>query len=202
MAGQYQLGIPHGVNLRRALRQRTLGPGLAAILTGEYLTSGGRTVHTLGTPLVKGNGEHGAPWLDAHVHPSPVQAAVGAAEQDTDVAFEARAGGDPDGLRISWNLADVATVGLSPGIQGLESGAGPVLALVRAAEQPSAADGKDHARTPAPDKHTMHIHSVIVQVLPMAHVLPVLATVEAADDPADFDGAVDLIGVGRIGGQF
>src|SRR5207245_11760104 len=87
------------------------------------------------------------------------------------------------------------------GIQRLQPGAGPVLAVVRAAEQTGAADGEDHARTPASDQHAMHVYRVIVQVLPMAHVLPVHAAVETADDAADLDGAVDLIGVGRIDGH-
>src|SRR5215831_18054041 len=47
----------------------------------------------------------------------------------------------------------------------------------------------------------MHVNGVVVHVLPVAHVLPVLAAVEAADDPADFDSAVDLVGVGGIGGE-
>src|SRR5260370_14690102 len=111
--------MPHGGSRRGALRKVTHAPALAAILRGENVPAGGRTVHTLGTPLVKGNGEHSALWLDAHVHPSPVQAAVGAAEQDTDVALEARTCGDPDGLRIPLHLADVAAVGLSPGTQRL-----------------------------------------------------------------------------------
>jgi len=77
-----------------------------------------------------------------------------------------------------------------------------VRALVRAAEQASAADRKDGPRTPAPDEHAVHIHGVVVHVLPMAHVLPVLTAVEATDDAADFDGAIDFVGIGGIDGHF
>src|SRR5712691_2789431 len=194
-------GTPHGVDLRGPLRQWTLGPALANILTGEHLTTAGRTVHAPGLPLVEGDGEDGGLWLDAHVHPSPAQAAVLAAEQNADVALEIRTGGDPDGLRITRDLADITAVGLSFGIQRLEPGAGPVLSPVRAAEQAGAADGKDHPRTPAPDQHAVHVHGVIVQVLPMAHVLPVLAAVQATNDASNFDGAINLTGIGGIGGQ-
>src|SRR2546426_5947272 len=194
-------GTPHGVDLRGPLRQWTLGPALANILTGEHLTTAGRTVHAPGLPLVEGDGEDGGLWLDAHVHPSPAQAAVLAAEQNADVALEIRTGGDPDGLRITRDLADITAVGLSLGIQRLEPGAGPVLSPVRAIEQAGAADSKDHPRTPAPDQHTVRVHGVVVHVLPMTHVLPVLAAVEATDDTSDFDGAVDLIGIGWMNGQ-
>src|SRR6266511_5595247 len=51
------LGTPHGINLRGPCRQGTLGPALAAILTGEHLTTAGRTVHAPGLPLVEGDGE-------------------------------------------------------------------------------------------------------------------------------------------------
>src|SRR2546426_6166658 len=186
-------GTPHGVNLRGPRRQGSLGPVLATILTGEHFTAVGRTVHAPGLPLVEGDGEDGGLWLDAHVHPSPAQAAVLAAEQDADVALEIRTCGHPDGLRITRDLADITAVGLSLGIQRLEPGAGPVLAPVRAAEQAGAADSKDHSRTPAPDQHAVHVHGVVVHVLPMTHVLPVLAALEATDDTSHFDGALDLI---------
>src|SRR5437899_4348005 len=200
-ASRYLSGTPHGVDLRGPRRQWTLGPALANILTGEHLTTAGRTVHAPGLPLVEGDSEDGGLWLDAHVYPSPAQAAVLAAEQDADVALEIRTCGHPDGLRIPRDLADITAVGLSLGIQRLEPRAGPVLALVRAAEQAGAADGKDHPRTPAPDQHAVHIHGVIVQVLPMAHVLPVLAAVQATNDTSNFDGAINLTGIGGIGGQ-
>src|SRR5207237_3417767 len=118
-----------------------------------------------------------------------------------DVALEIRAGGDPDGLGIPWDLADVAAVGLALGIERLEPGARPVVAPVRTGEEPGAADGKDRPRTPARDQHAVHVHGVVVEVLPMAHVLPVLAAVEAADDPTYLDGPVDLVRVGGIDGQ-
>src|SRR2546427_389132 len=51
------------------------------------------------------------------------------------------------------------------------------------------------------DMHGVLVHGVVVHVLPMTHVLPVLAAVEATDDTSDFDGAVDLIGIGWINGQ-
>ena len=47
----------------------------------------------------------------------------------------------------------------------------------------------------------MHVHGIIVHVVTVTHVLPVLATVEATDDAADFDGTIDLVGVSGIGGQ-
>src|SRR5262249_4955930 len=46
-----------------------------------------------------------------------------------------------------------------------------------------------------------HVHGVVVHVLAVAHVLPSLAAVEAADDAADLDRPVDLPGVGRIDGE-
>src|SRR5207245_7606440 len=49
--------------------------------------------------------------------------------------------------------------------------------------------------------NAVHVHGVVVHVLPVAHVLPVLTAVEAADDAADLDGAVELAGVRRIGRQ-
>src|SRR5438105_5315315 len=59
-------------------------------------------------------------------------------------------------------------------------------------------DGQHRARTPAPDEHAVHVHGVVVHVLPVAHVVPVLAAVEAPDDTADFDGAVELVGIDGI----
>src|SRR5713101_6221419 len=153
-ASQYLLGTPHGINLHGPRRQGARGPALAAISTGEHLTTAGRTVHAPGLPLVEGDAEDGGLWLDAHVHPSPAHATVLAAEQDADVALEIRTCGHPDGLRITRDLADITAVGLSLGIQRFEPGAGPVLAAVG-----------------------------------------------AADDTPDFDGAVDLTGIGGIGGQ-
>src|SRR5207302_4901253 len=52
-----RLGTRHGVDLRRPFGQVTLGPALAAILTGEHLATSGGTVHTLGLALVEGDGE-------------------------------------------------------------------------------------------------------------------------------------------------
>src|SRR4029077_16534426 len=95
-------------------------------------------------------------------------------------------------LRIARNLADVAAVRLAFGIEGLEPGAGPVGAPVRAAEQAGAADREDGARTQARHEHTVHVHGVVVDVLAVAHVLPVLSVVEATDDAAHLDRAVDL----------
>jgi hypothetical protein len=57
------------------------------------------------------------------------------------------------------------------------------------------------ARAPAADEHAVHVHGVVVHVLAVAQVLPVLAAVEAADDAADLDGAVDLVAVRGIDGQ-
>src|SRR5207249_5575661 len=156
-------------------RQGTLGPTLAAILTGEHLTTAARTVHAPGLPLVEGDGEDGGLGLDAHVHPSPAQAAVLAAEQDADVALEIRTCGHPDGLRIPRDLADITAVGLSLGIQRLEPRAGPVLALVRAAERAGPPSCKDRARTPAPSPHARHVRGVVAPALPMAPLLTVLA---------------------------
>src|SRR5215468_7369877 len=74
------LGTCHGVDLRGTFGQVPLGPALAAILTGEYLSTAGGAVHTLGLPLVEGNGKHGGFGLKAHLRPGPAQAAVGAAK--------------------------------------------------------------------------------------------------------------------------
>src|SRR4029079_8011196 len=94
------------------------------------------------------------------------------------------------------HFADVAAVRLALGIEGLQPRAGPVGARIRAAEEPGAADGEDAAPPPAADQHAVHVHGVVVHVLAVAHVLPVLAAVEAADDTADLDGAIDLVGLG------
>src|SRR5918996_842737 len=88
-----------------------------------------------------------------------------------------------------------------PLVEGDGEDGGPGPALVRAAEQASPADGQDCPRSPAPDEHAVHIHGVVVHVLAMAHVLPMLAAVEATDDTANFDSAIDLIGIGGIGSQ-
>src|SRR5437867_2270474 len=79
--------------------------------------------------------------------------------------------------------------------------AGEHLAPVRAAEQTGATDREDLAGAPAPDEDAVHVHGVVVHVLSVAHVVPVLAAVEAADHAADFDRAIDLVGVGRTGGE-
>src|SRR5207247_1994167 len=126
----------------------------------------------------------------------PVQAAVGATEQHTGVALEIRPSGHPDGLRVARDLTDITAVGLPFGIQGLQAGGGPVLPVVGAAEEASAGNGKDRPRTPAAHEDAVHVHGIIVQVVPVAHVLPVLTTVEAADDAADLDGSVEFVGVG------
>src|SRR5262245_12744002 len=178
-----------------------LHPTPAAVLAGEYLAAAARAVHAAGLPLVEGDGEHRGLRLNAHVRPRPARAAVGGAEQGAAIALEVRAGGHPDRPRIARDLADVAAVCLTLGIQRLEAGTGPVLALVRAAEETGAADRQNRPGTPASDQHAVHVHGIVVHVLPVAHVLPVLAAVESADDAADLDGAVDLIGVGGIGSQ-
>src|SRR6266850_1378871 len=195
------LRAPHRVNLRGAFGQWMCGPTLAAILAAEHLTAAGRAVHALGLPRVEGEREHRGPRLHAHVDFRPAHAAVLAAEQHADFALKVGARGHPDGLRIAGDLADVAAVGLPVGIQRLEPSAGPVFAAIRAAEETRAPDREDLTRAPAPDQHAVHVHGVVVHVLAVAHVLPVLTAVEAADDAADFDGAVDLVGIRRIGGQ-
>src|SRR2546421_6276065 len=187
------LGASHGIDLSGPRRQGSFGPALAAILTGEHLAAAGRTVHPLRLSLVEGDGEHGGLGLDAHVHPSPARAAVLAAEQDADVALKTRPRGHPDRFRITWDLADVTAIGLALVIQRLEACPGPVPALIRAGEEAGAADGHDPPRTPAPHEDVIHIHGVIVHVLPVAHVFPVLAAVEAADDATDLDNATSLI---------
>src|SRR2546421_12508599 len=178
-----------------------LGPALTAVGAGEDFTTAGRRVHVPGLARVEGEGEQRAPRLDAHVHPAPARAAVLAAEQRTELAREIRAGGHPDRLRITRHFTDVTAVRLALGVQRLEPGARPVLAPVRAAEQARAAYGEEHPRPPPSDGHAVHLHRVVVDVLAVAHVLPVLTAVEAADDAADLDGAVQLAGVGGIGGQ-
>src|SRR5207244_4469959 len=130
----------HRVDLRRALRQRALGPALARVLAREDLTAARRAEHPLRLTFVEREREDRGLGLHAHVHARPARAAVLAAEEDTDVALEIRAGGQPDRLRIARRLANVAAVGLALRIQRLETTAGPVLALIRAAEESGAAD--------------------------------------------------------------
>src|SRR5262249_23562027 len=157
------------------------------VLTGEHFTATGRTVHVLGLPLVEGNGEHGGFGLDAHIHLAPGHAAVGATEQYPSVALEIRPSGYPDGLRVARHLTDIPAVGLALGIQRLQTGSRPVPPVIGAAEEASAGNGKDRSRTPASHEDAVHVDGIIVHVVPVAHVLPVLAAVEAADDAADFD---------------
>src|SRR4030095_3612463 len=164
-----------------------LDPALAAVLAGEDLAAAARAVHALGLPLVEGDGEHGGARLEAHVHPLPAHAAVLAAEQRAEVALEVGARRDPDRLGIAGHLADVPAVGLVLHVQRLEPGAGPVPALIHADEEAGTTDCEHRARPPPPDEHAVHVHRVIVQVLAVAHVLPVLAAVEAPDDAAHLD---------------
>src|SRR2546426_9114165 len=180
-------GTGHGVDLGGALGQRALDPAVAAVRAGEDLAAAGRREHALGLARVEGQREHRGARLHAHVDPAPAGAAVLAAEERAEVALEVRAGGDPDGPRIAGDFVDVAAVGLALGIQRLEPRARPVLALIRAAEEAGAADREDRARPPASDQHAVHVHRIVVHVLAVAHVLPVLAAVEAADDAADLD---------------
>src|SRR5215472_16542785 len=182
---------PHRVDLRGPFRQWTRSPAPAAVLAREDLAAIRRAVHSLSLPWVEREREHGGLRLDAHVHAGPAGAAVGALVQRAHVALEIRAGCHPHGARITGHLADVATIRLSFLIHGVEPGARPVLALVLAVEQAGAADREDHSRAPAPDQHAVHVHGIVVQVLPVAHVLPVLAAVEAPDDPADLDRPVE-----------
>src|SRR5215470_18122029 len=123
----------HGVDLRGALGQRTLRPALPRVLAGEYLAATGGAVHSSGLPWVEGDGEDGGLRLHAHLHARPGGATVLAAEQNAELALEARAGRHPDGPRIAGDLTDVAAVGLPLGVQRLEPSAGPVLAAICAA---------------------------------------------------------------------
>src|SRR5215470_6327042 len=70
------LGTRHGVDLRGPFGQMTLGPVVAAVLTGEHFTTAGRTVHALGLPFVEGDGKHSGFGLNAHLHLRPGQAAI------------------------------------------------------------------------------------------------------------------------------
>ena len=65
-----------------------------------------------------------------------------------------------------------------------------MLTLVGAAEQTGTGNGEDRPWAPAADQHTVHVHRIIVQVVTMAHVVPVLATVETTDDTANFDSTI------------
>src|SRR5262252_2380576 len=191
----------HGIDLRGALGQRTLRPALPGVLAGEHLAATGGAVHSSRLPWVEGDGEDGGLWLDAHLHPRPSGSTVLAAEQNAELALEARACRHPDGPRIAGNLADIAAVGLPLGIQRLEPRAGPVLTPIHAAEEAGPADGEDGPGAPAPHQHAVHVDRVVVHILPVAHVLPVLTAVQAADDAADLDRAVELVGIGRIHGE-
>src|SRR5262249_15239346 len=195
------LRAAHSVDLGRPRRQRALDPALARVLAGEDLAAVRRAEHAPGLPRVEREREHGGLRIETHLRPGPAHAAVLAAEQGTDVALEVRAGRDPDGLGIARHLADVATVGLSLRVQRLDPRARPVRTLIGAGEESGAGDGEDRARTPAPDQDAVHVDGIVIQILAVAHALPVLAAVEAPDDAADLDGAVDLVGVGGVDGH-
>src|SRR5262249_30099819 len=194
-------GAGHRVYLRGAFRQRTFAPRAATILAREDLAAAGRTVHASGVSLVEDDAEHRGLRLEAHVDALPRHAAVTTAEQDADLTLEACPRSDPNLPRIPGDLTDVAAIRLPFRIQRLESRAGPVLSRVSAREEAGAPDGEDGSGAPSRDDHPVHVDGVVVHVLSVAHVLPVLAAVEAADDAADLDGAVDLLGIGRIDGQ-
>src|SRR5882724_8000175 len=135
------LRAPHRVDLSRALGQWTRAPALAAVLAGEHFAAAGGAEHAPGLTRIEGEREHRGLRLHAHVHATPAHAAVLASEQHADLALKRGARGHPDRLRVAGSLADIAAVGLSVRIQGLEPPAGPVLAAVGAAEQAAAVDG-------------------------------------------------------------
>src|SRR5262249_13007825 len=191
-------GARHRIDLGGPFRQVAFSPVVAAILAPERLASTGRAVHALGLALVERDREHRALRLDTHLDARPRRAAVGALEQHADLALEARACRDPDRLGIARRFADVAAIGLTFGIQRLEVRARPVPAAIRATEQTGATDRQHRAGMPAADQDAVHVHGVIVHVLPMAHVLPVQAAVHAADDAPDLDGGVELVGIRRV----
>src|SRR5262249_34841284 len=191
-------GAGHRVDLSGVRRQRPRRPDLAAVLACEYLAGAARAVHAPGLPLVERDREHRRLGFHAHVDARPARPAVAALEQRAQVALEIRATGHPDGPRIAGHLADVAAIRLPLGIERLESRAGPVHALIRAAKQAGAPDREHRPRPPAADQHAVHVHGVVVHVLAVAHVLPVLTAVEASDDAADLDRAVDLVRVGGV----
>src|SRR4029077_6599152 len=139
------------------------------------LTAVGRAEHAPGLPRIEREREHGGLRLDAHLHPAPARAAVLAAKERADVALKIRARGHPDGLRIAGNLADVAAVGLALRVQRLDPRARPVRALVGAGEEARPRDGEDRPRTPAPDQDAVRVDGIVVQVLAVAHALPVVA---------------------------
>src|SRR5438067_2407742 len=120
----------HRVDLSGACRQRSFRPVLTAIVTGEHLAAAGSAEHALGLALIEGEREHRALGLHAHVHAREARAAVLAAEQHAEVALEAGAGGHPDGFRIAGDFADLTAIRLSFRVERLESGAGPVRALI------------------------------------------------------------------------
>src|SRR5262249_12926038 len=173
-------------------------PALAAILAGEHLAAAGRAVHALGLTLVEGDGEHRGLRLHAHVRASPAGAAVLATEEHTDLALKRGSAGDPHRLRVTGDFADVTTIRLAFRIQRLEPRAGPVPTLVRAREKAGAADREHRPRAPAPDEDAVHVDGVVVDVLPVAHVVPVLAAVETPNHAAHLDRAIELVGIRRI----
>src|SRR5262249_48007646 len=194
-SSQRALHARHGVDLRGARGQRALDPALATVLAGEDLATVGRAEHAPGLALVERQGEHGGLRIEAHLHPAPARTAVLAAEERADVALEVRARRDPDSLGIARHLADVAAVGLSLRVQRLDPRARPVAALIGADEETRPRDGENRPGTPASDQDAVHVDGIVVQVLAVAHALPALAAVEASDDAADLDGAVDLVGI-------
>ena len=52
-----------------------------------------------------------------------------------------------------------------------------MLTLVSAAKQASTGNGENGPRAPAANQHAVHVHRIIVQIMPVAHVVPVLTPV-------------------------
>src|SRR5262249_35791393 len=174
------------------------GPAPAAMGAGEHFPAAGRAVHALGQARIERDAEHRRLRLEPHVHPAPGRAAVRAAEQGAELALEVRAAGHPDGLGIARDLADVTAIRLALRVERLEPRARPVLALIGAAEEAGAADGEDQPRTPASARPAVQVDGGVGYVLTVAHVVPLLAAVETADDAAGLDRAVELARIDGI----
>src|SRR5437764_1967188 len=74
-----------------------------------------------------------------------------------------------------------------------------MFAAIGAAEHSGTSNREHRSWPPAAGKDTVHVDHIVVDVLAVAQILPMLAAVGRADRAADFDRAVEAIGLAGAG---